>query len=394
MRKLAYLAAAGLLLAPAVTQAKPLDELLADKGMISGAHGGAKLYYKKGLRMEFPDKGVALRSNVQLQTRYSYHSYDDSEARGLQDASDFEVKRARLDLRGEVLDGDVDFRLQNDFVGDKGGNGKRDSDLKDAWIRFNLDDAARVKFGQFKAPYGRQKLASSTKLQFIDRSIVTDSFTTSRNQGVSLGGDLGDGIGYTLAVFNGLSDGEGSNKGGVDTNMFGAGQLFVTCGNYGSRGEEGDWQNTEEMGGTAGIAVRYDEANDDAGGQVDTVGLNADVGVRYRGFSAQGEFFYENVDVEGASDELDDYGFYVQAGMFPVPQEIEVAGRFGWIEPDDSIESSSGVDSIQEYTVVINYYLDGHNLKAQTGVTFEVLDNISGDDVDDLRYDLQLSGYF
>ena len=53
MRKLSLLLAAGMLAAPAVAGAAPLDDMLADKGLMAAHEGGAKVYYKGGTRLEF-----------------------------------------------------------------------------------------------------------------------------------------------------------------------------------------------------------------------------------------------------------------------------------------------------------------------------------------------------
>jgi hypothetical protein len=83
MRK-ATLVAALLLLTPAVSQAKTLEELLVEKGVITkGEAAGAsdssasKLYWNQGTRVEFPDNGFTTSIATMLQTRYSFNDRDE-----------------------------------------------------------------------------------------------------------------------------------------------------------------------------------------------------------------------------------------------------------------------------------------------------------------------------
>ena len=49
----------------------------------------------------------------------------------------------------------------------------------------------RVKFGQFKAPFGRQQLTSSGSQQFVDRAIQDARYNDARETGLALWGVLG-----------------------------------------------------------------------------------------------------------------------------------------------------------------------------------------------------------
>ncbi|MCB0359160.1 MAG: hypothetical protein KDD44_05980, partial [Bdellovibrionales bacterium] len=226
MRKLSVLAIAGLLAVPMSAQAKTLDELLLEKGVVAGSGSAAgSANYHGGSRLEF-DNGFSIKFNVQLQSRYEYEDFEDSEARGLEDTSGFSMRRVRLVASGDLMDGEFSYKLQNDFASNGGG-----SDLKDAWIQWNLDDAAMVRMGQYKQPFSRQENASSAKLQFPDRSIANEYFAESRHNGAMLHGDLG-GAHYYAGLYNGNSDGEGRNAGPTDNNMNGIAAINANLGDY------------------------------------------------------------------------------------------------------------------------------------------------------------------
>ena len=80
MRKLIILSAL-VLLAPALSQAKNLEDLLVEKGVITkgeaksaaAAQTDGHTYYNEGVRMDFADAGVTSRLNTFVQTSFTYY---------------------------------------------------------------------------------------------------------------------------------------------------------------------------------------------------------------------------------------------------------------------------------------------------------------------------------
>ncbi|MCB0360664.1 MAG: hypothetical protein KDD44_13545 [Bdellovibrionales bacterium] len=396
MRKLHLLAAAGLLVAPIAAQAAPLDELLADNGVVAADGEAARLHYKGGTRLEFPDAGFDMKLNLQIQSRYTYADNNDGDrvAAGLAPAGDtsgFSMRRVRLVFSGNMLNKKFSYKLQNDFVGaaDAGAtDGARSSDLRDAWLQWNGDDV-HLRMGQYKVPFSRQENVSSANLQLVDRGIVNDFFSKGRNLGVMAHGEM-SGLGYKASIHNGNSDGEGRNRPATDNKHEGAIQVYYNMGDY-DRDLEGDYGNTDDMAMTIGAAATYGQGST-AGVDFDETNVNVDLGLNCAGFSLQGEYYFRNTDPDAGSS-ADDNGFYVQTGYFFVPQEWELAFRFGYLEPE---KGTATFDDEQEYAFALNYYLDGHNLKLQNGFVIDTMNDVAGgnNDITDFRYELQLSGYF
>ncbi len=110
------------------------------------------------------------------------------------------------------VDGSVARRRELDPL-----EGNRVVDLKDAYISWSAARAARVRVGQFKAPYNAETLLGDGQLPFITRSVVSDGIvppegftragmTLDRQVGVEISSErLGGGLGfrYALAVVNG-----------------------------------------------------------------------------------------------------------------------------------------------------------------------------------------------
>ncbi len=342
------------------------------------ADDGAKVYYKDGTNIETAD--LDLKIKFELQTRFAFTDID-----GGEDTTGFDLNRVRVAFSGNLLDKQFSYKIETDLAADTGG-----SDLKDAWFQFN-NDGANVKVGQFKVPFSRQEAGSSGQLEFVDTSLITQIFAPSRQVGAQVNGALDGGINYAIGTYNGESDGEGRNRGPVDNMLAYYAALNASTDGYGSRASEGDLrENNSGTDFTGGAAAIYGEGNNDA---VDTkrFDLNVDLGARSGGMSAQTEFYYSNIDVDQVSGSTDLFGFYAQAGYL-LDKNWEVAGRFGYFSPDDD----DAIDTVDEYSLVLNYYLKGHSLKLQNQVTFAdtSFNDDTAEDTTDFRYEAQLAGLF
>ena len=403
MRK-ATLVAALLLLTPAVSQAKTLEELLVEKGVITkGEAAGAsdssasKLYWNQGTRVEFPDNGFTTSIATMLQTRYSFT--DGDEKAGQRNISSFDVNRARLIVSGTALNREFSYMLSTDFISapDSDANFDQAPSVRDAYIDWRpCNDDMGIRMGAFKTAVSRQFNTNQQSMQFVDRSNVSEYFTIGRDTGAMAYGSFADGmISASAGIFNGDSTNEGPNLSGVDTRHTGIAALRINPTGKMDVSEEGDIDWTEELATSIGAAYAYlDYAQtNDAGTETDGANLvNIDANLKYMGFSLHGEYFVGNSDLNG-----DPSGFYVQGGYFFVPKKWEIAGRYSRTGCDDGLASGQcvGLDSISETSASLNYHFWRHNLKAQLGYT-----NVNSDatgakaDVRENRYVFQLSSYF
>src|SRR5690606_37924289 len=108
MRKLTLIAGL-LLLLPVSTQAKTLEELLGEKGVItknearaSQHSGAAKVYWNKATTLDFADVGFTARINTLLQPRYEFTD-NDEDAENNENESSFSLRSARLQVAGTAL---------------------------------------------------------------------------------------------------------------------------------------------------------------------------------------------------------------------------------------------------------------------------------------------------
>jgi hypothetical protein len=112
------------------------------------------------------------------------------------------MKQARLRLTGKYNDAKFDVQLAyggEDVIAASPGVGLG---LLDFSADVPTPFKTRVKVGQFKVPYGRERLTDSGTLNFGDRSIQSLGFSWNRDVGVALSKKVGRFAG-TVGVFTG-----------------------------------------------------------------------------------------------------------------------------------------------------------------------------------------------
>jgi len=154
---------------------------------------------KSGFQIASPD-----RTGFRLRIR----GYAHADSRTFLDKSSinaretFALRRARLLFEGTLFE-NVDFRVMPDF----GGSALT---LQDAYVNLRYWPAAQLQAGQFKSPFGLERLQSATALTFIERGFPTQ-LAPNRDLGVMFHGDFHEGlIQYQLAALNGVPDGASS----------------------------------------------------------------------------------------------------------------------------------------------------------------------------------------
>jgi len=136
----------------------------------------------------FEDEGP-FRFNVLMQASGVYSLNDDD----FQGGRSFTVNNARLSLRGDWGSGFY-YRLYMNFV--------RTPGLLDAFIGYEFDPRLRIQVGAMKPGQNLDYILSPVDIDFIDRSVITNLLTRSREIGVAATGDFGR-FSYYAGLFNG-----------------------------------------------------------------------------------------------------------------------------------------------------------------------------------------------
>ena len=402
MRNLKILLLAALLL-PAVSQAKTLEDLLVEKGVITKgeanaavASSAAKTYWNGGTRVEFPDNGFSTQINTLFQTRYTFTDNDSAA-----NTSAFDVKTARMAISGNAMHNEFSYKIEGDFVGTS-EDGVKKAFLRDAYLGWKACDWLDLKMGQFKTPLARQYVNGEAFLQFPDRSLATNYFNTGYSQGLMGSMDaLQDGtLLFGAGIFNGESVGEGMNRSGVDTKHIGA--LTARWNPLGKMDayKEGDIDWTEELAASFGAVYEYSDANvavGDMAEEAKTHRVGVDATMKVKGMSLAGEFFWKSFEPESYDDAVTPMGFYVQGGYFFEPKTMELAARYSMLDCDDGLAGGtcSGNEKVNGVDVSFNYYWWKHNLKAALGYALMNEKALGdGDDTNTSRWMFQLSSYF
>ncbi|QQR81687.1 MAG: hypothetical protein IPJ69_06190 [Deltaproteobacteria bacterium] len=225
--------------------------------------------------------------------------------------------------------------------------------LNDYYIDWVPTKEFGIQFGQFKVPFLIQQLTSSTKQQFIDRSLTTGFFDFGRDMGANAHGSVLDGkLNYSAFVMNG----EGSNSVNLNSQHLMAGTRLEVpvLGTY--EYSETDVGNSEDQNLGFGLAYLFND-NGGAATQNSTIARYTrashgtfDVGYKHRGLSLQGALMLSRA-MEGTK--LTNWGYNAQAGYFFIPKTLEVAVRQGGTVFSNAVAANTNQ---YEYAVGMNYF--------------------------------------
>ena len=377
------------------------------KGMWAELMEHPKLGYKKGFYFETTDKEFSMKMTGRLQMRYGYEDLDNNhDTEEEQDNSSFRLRRARLKWNGSAFK-HIKYKIELALKSTGAVDGSKAVELIDWWASYNKNPALSVQFGQWKAPFNRQRVISSSKLQLIDRATSQDEFTQDRQIGAMLHGKLfNKKFEYYAGMFNGNGRNESSN--GNNENLYIARVSWDPFGAFGSgigeKESDLDWSDKPKAHISAAIA--FDGGADETialkrvgtitAKEVDKTSIVGEYGLKYKGFSTKTEVYwrkYDGIDTSendtNPSTKVIDRGFFVQGGYFLIPKKFELAGRYSLVDFDNQRIT----DAIRETTAGLTWFFEGHGHKLQANWVREDNEqsNVAGarsDDIDNF-YRLQ-----
>jgi phosphate-selective porin OprO and OprP len=275
------------------------------------------------------------------------------------DRSSFTIRRMRTKFDGWVYTKDLTYELQFDTA-------QQTNLLQDANVNYDFTKGKKflmLKAGQYKVPFGRQQLTSSGNQQFVDRSVVSDTFARGRDIGLQLWGTPNNSkIDWRVGVFNG--NGRTVSRNDNDDLQMNARLTWQPFGDV--KYSEGDFDSTTTP--LFAIAAEY-EANEfpiAAAGSTpahadDRTIVGGDVVFKFKGFSAFAELFQREHDRSNNLSDFDDEGYNVQLGYFVIPQKFEIALRFSELDPNSDVDDNER----EERGLALGYFFNKHNHKLQ-----------------------------
>ncbi len=349
------------------------------KGLLSKYMGPAELGYKKGFFFRTQDDNFYMRMTGRVQMRYGFEDLDNNhDSDEEQDNSSFRLRRARLKWDGHAFK-HIKYKIELALKSTGTKDGSKAVEVIDWWASYNKAPALSVQFGQWKVPFNRQRVVSSSKLQLIDRASAQDEFTMDRQIGAMLHGKLfNKKFEYYAGMFNG--NGRNESKNGNNEHLYIGRVSWCPFGAYGKGiGEqESDIAWSEKPKAHLSAAIAFDGGADETvklkrvgtitAKEVDRTSLVAEYGLKYKGFSTNAEVYwrkYDGIDTSeldtNPSTKVIDRGFLVQGGYFFIPKKFEVAGRYSLVDFDNQRTT----DAKRETTVGLTWFFAGHGHKIQ-----------------------------
>ncbi|MEK9629655.1 MAG: porin [Nitrospinota bacterium] len=389
------------------------------------AHGVKKqgtkkpYYHKKGFHFESEDGDFSTNLQWRAQMRFSSGNRSDpteeSDFSGPRTVQDFELRRVRMKIGGHGYKYvkyyfEIDLQPSRSVSAAAANSSGRVIDWRIdvqpyEWFGFRV--------GQWKINYNRERVDSSGRQTFVERSIVNREFTIDRQVGVMVKGRLNKGTAADFRYYAGIFNGEGRSVQNNSDSMMKMARLqwnplgrdlkwrqsdverhekptLSIAGAWaGNKGSCSRWSSSG-CGGLDGLAV--DTTNTE---RYDINQYLAEVAYKYQGFSLQSEYHWKIIDDAETLENHEMEGMYVNVGYFfneinaAIPEELELAFRYAFVDEPNSTRTIQE-NKRQEFTWAANYFIAGHGNKITADFSYLTLDDRRLDDkFDETRFRLQ-----
>ncbi|MEE2680842.1 MAG: porin [Planctomycetota bacterium] len=390
---------------------------LQDSGMVAGYKPG------KGFFLGSQDGSFSLKVTGQLQTRwvlnYTKQSFEDRNSNvenSPKTTWGFQIRRAKVRFQGNVIDPSWKYQINGEFSSSSGRY-----DFAEALVQKVFDNGVVLTMGQFKTPWLREELVSSSRQLAVERSVVNEFFNQDRAVGLELSYRTDD---WSLA---------GSYNNGQRTLIPEQTRYTNFLSNptkwaFSSRFQwklSGDWSDFKAFTGSMGqeqavmigVAVMGQQYNQTSGADnlfgVNTTaltglngdltfnnstvwGVTADISAKFENISLFAAGIFQRYDVKGRTDtgaafELspyDPWGMVVQGG-YSLNDTVELFARYEYGNASvDSIETTVGGilantatlntegGNVSILTVGANWFLNS-KIKVTTDWGINFADNLS-----------------
>lgn len=378
-----------------------VEDVLADADTRANLQGdGATSGYDGGFFIQSADGRFRLKVSGQLQARFMYNNAD-----GQNSDYGFEMRRLKLKFSGHVVDPTWTYKFSIINQRNSQGTGaENEMYVEDAWIQKTCEDGCYVRVGQFKAPFLREELVSSSKQLTVERSMINNQFTYGWTQGVELGMKKDnlwaramylDGPVSINSQSQNTANDAASLVARVDWMIDGVWKDWSTFTGYGSKSESSafigaafQWFNNSDRASATPTEYGGADANR-------SYGFTVDASVSGKGWTAYSALVYSNnaydgpvrftpagVPIFGNVDSNQAWGWIVQGGVM-VADEWQVFGRYelgdiqhynqgnaGYADGNGLNNRGMRTGHDSTLTVGFNNWIEGKNLKWTTDVGY------------------------
>ncbi len=358
--------------------------------------------FGKGIQFLGKDSTFHVKMNVRFQNLMTHSwSLNDDDFGSFEDyETNYLVRRSRLKFGGWAYSKKIKYKLElgltnRDIGGGTGSEFNRAANvILDAYVDWNFYKGFSIRFGQGKLPGNRERVISSSNLQFVDRSRLNSRFNIDRDVGLMLTHKHKLSGNFILIEKIALSQGEGRNV-TVGNSGTGRGTEYtfrleaLPFGSFASKGDYVGSAVKREKKPKLALGFTYDINNNamrNRGNLGSFISNDETPGKTLNAFFADLMFKYEGLSImlEYASKSTDDndpilsdaisnevIGTYytgsainIQAG-YMLKSNYEISGRITSIIPDLGVDNDD-----TRYTLGFSKFVVGHNLKVQTDFTY------------------------
>lgn len=374
---------------------------------------------KKGFGFETEDGNWRTSLQWRFQGRYTYPEKGGPSSTSFftdNPESTFELRRVRMKIGGHGHKPWIKYYFEVDLQSTDSSGGSVGSTRVIDW-RIDLAKYKEftIRVGQWKINYNRERVDSSGKQTFIERSIVNSVFTIDRQMGVLAMGRLFPGKVYDVNYYVGVFTGSGRGEANDDDNMMYMARIqwnifgrilkwtqsdlkyhekptaSLAFGGYTTIGKCTRWSSSGcgSLGSLFPSSTTGTFTSDGiaADGQFRVQGMVEEFAMKWKGLAIQHEYHWKQIDDKGLAgatgtitlpatsfvamragigpSRTNMMGSYSQASYFPhylvpaVPKPLEVAFRYAFVDPNVGASN----DTLREYTMAFNWFFAGHRNK-------------------------------
>ena len=362
--------------------------------------------FGKGIKMVAKDSSIALKFGLRFSTLYEgFYTPENN-----QYIDNLLIRRFRLKFDGFVVSPKLVYKVEIGVSNrDIGGVSEFTNDaarlILDAVLKWNFAGNFTLWFGQTKLPGNRERVVSSQKLQFVDRSLLNSRFNLDRDIGLQLHYRHKLGRAVVREILS-VSKGEGRNitVPNLSGNDYTVRVEVLPFGNFAKKGDyfESDLvrEKTPKLafGGTYDYNVGATRVRGQLGSFLDESrdlkSLHLDAIYKHNGFSAMTEYADRNTKgsaiVERDSTGAVTQSFYTGKAFtgqaaYLFKNNFEIAGRYTTLVNDVETERTDE----KQYTLGFSKYIVGHSLKAQTDITLR--DRVDTPDLWMFRFQVEIA---
>ena len=345
--------------------------------------------FGKGINFIAADSSMSMKLTYRMQNLFEVvHDGTSNTAQ-----TEAQLRRSRLKFEGFAFSPKLEYKVElglssADISTDRedGRTGGSSRIVLDAVMKYEFVEGWSVWVGQTKLPGNRERIVSSSDMQFVDRSLINSRFNIDRDMGFQIHGSvkLGKMIfkpkgAFTMGEGRSISE---ENLGGFNY----TGRLdFLPLGEF--EGKKADYIVTDferQSKPKVSVGLTYN-LNDRAVRQQGQLGsyvkdaitgeyientlqhFEADMIFKYKGFSSLVEWAYTTCD---ATTKGYNTGQGLTASIgYLFKNNYEIATRFAGMSPIDGV--ASRLNAEDQYTIGLSKYIVRHNLKIQSDFTIQ-----------------------